>query len=87
MAAEIASTVRLYSHCVLNCLPLIRLKQLMRLFPAKESSTVCRRPTPESVAKSEGRQPLHLLMADRFINLTQVVPMKSTTCVDVSRSL
>lgn len=86
VATDISSTVHSCPYCAHTHLRLIRRKQLMRLFPAKQAL--------ESVAvnllgpfkKKKATNHLILVMADRFTEVTEVVPLKRTTGLDVSEA-
>lgn len=86
MAAYIASKVRSCPHCALNLLHLIRRKQPVRFFPLKQPleyvSVKLLGPLPRTKAGNR----FILMMADRFTKPPQVVQMKRTTCLDVTKT-
>lgn len=76
MASNIASTVWSFPHCARNRLRLILRKDPMRLFPATHplESVAVNLLIPLPKTKDGNR--FILVMADRFTELTQVVPQK-----------
>lgn len=86
MAADIAATVRSCPHCANNRLLLIRNKQKMRLFPAtkplEQVSVDLLGPLPRTRAGHR----FILVIADRFTKLTQVVPLRRSTGLDVAKA-
>lgn len=86
MAAYIASTVRLCPHCARNRLRLIHRKQPMRLFSANQLLDSVSVVLLGSLPKTKSGNRFILVMADRFIKHTQVVPLKLTTGLDVAKA-
>lgn len=86
MAADVAATVRNCVSCAKNRLRLSKQANPMQLFPAE---------TPlESVAidilgplpKSKRKYEFILVIADRFTKLTQIVPLRKITALDVAKA-
>lgn len=86
IAVDISSTVRSCPHCARNRLRLILHKQSMRLFHSMQhlKSLAVNVLGPLPTTKAGNR--FILVMADRIPKLSQVVPLKRTTVLDVAKA-
>lgn len=86
MYADIATNVRFCPHCTRNRLGLIRRQKPMRLFPARQPLESVAIDLLGPLPKTKARDRFIIVMGDRFTKLPQVVPLKRTTGLYVTKA-